>query len=262
MAEDNDDPVLTARAAEGAVTVLTLNRPAKRNAFDQPMLKVLRARLAHCEGDPECRAVVLTGAGKGFCSGVDLDTIDPGETGPRFRHRLRIGAHAVAEQLFAMETPVLGAVNGAAVGAGFDLALQTDIRLVAADAVLAASYVNVGLFPGNGATHLLPRIVGTERALELLWTGRRLTGREAVRCGLALDAVPAREVLAITVRLATEIAAKPAELVRAVKRSVYDSARLSRSEAFAVIASDAALLRDLPEVRARLAEIGNGRGAG
>lgn len=263
MAADVDDSVLTRRAdGHDGVTVLTLNRPAKRNAFDQPMLAVLRDRLASCERDPDCRTVVLTGAGKGFCAGVDLDTVDPAVTGPRFRHHLRTGVHAVAEQLFAMETPVLGAINGAAVGAGFDLALQTDIRLVAEDATLAASYVNVGLFPGNGATYLLPRIVGTQRALELLWTGRRLTGREAVGHGLALDALPASDVLAATMALAAEVATKPAELVRAVKRSVYESGRMSRSEAFAVVASDAALLRDLPEVRARLAEIGHGRSGG
>jgi enoyl-CoA hydratase/carnithine racemase len=261
MAEDN--PVRAAHAGtHDAVTVLTLNRPAKRNAFDQRMLAVLRAALASCERDPDCRAVVITGAGKGFCSGVDLDTVDPDETGPRFRNRLRTGVHAVAEQLFTMETPVLAAINGAAVGAGLDLALQTDIRLVAEDAILAASYVNVGLFPGNGATYLLPRLTGTQRALELLWTGRRLTGREAVGHGLALAALPAGDVLASTVALAAEIAAQPAELVRAVKRSVYDSGRMSRSEAFAVVASDAALLRDLPEVRARLTEIGHNRSAG
>ncbi|HEV7649754.1 MAG TPA: enoyl-CoA hydratase/isomerase family protein [Actinophytocola sp.] len=259
----DDESVLSAPAAgHEPVTVLTLNRPAKRNAFDQPMLALLRAELARCEGDPDCRAVVITGAGKGFCSGVDLDTVDPDETGPRFRRRLRTGVHAVAEQLFTMETPVLAAINGAAVGAGFDLAMQTDIRIVAEDAILAASYVNVGLFPGNGATYLLPRITGTQRALELLWTGRRLTGREAVGHGLALDALPAAGVLEATMALAAEIAAQPAELVRAVKRSVYDSGRMSRSEAFAVVASDAALLRDLPEVRARLAEIGHGRGVG
>jgi 2-(1,2-epoxy-1,2-dihydrophenyl)acetyl-CoA isomerase len=261
MAED--DAVLAAHAdADGTVTVLTLNRPAKRNAFDQRMLAVLRAALASCERDPECRAVVITGAGKGFCSGVDLDTVDPDETGPRVRHRLRNGVHAVAEQLFAMETPVLAAVNGAAVGAGFDLALQTDLRIVAEDAILAASYVNVGLFPGNGATYLLPHLVGTQRALELLWTGRRLTGREAVAHGVALDALPAHDVLPATLALAAEIARRPAELVRAVKRSVHNSGRMTRSEAFAVVASDAALLRDLPEVRARLAAIGHGRNGG
>jgi enoyl-CoA hydratase/carnithine racemase len=258
----DDDAVLAAHADDDdAVTVLTLNRPAKRNAFDQRMLAVLRAALASCERDPDCRAVVITGAGKGFCSGVDLDTVDPAETGPRFRQRLRTGVHAVAEQLFAMETPVLAAVNGAAVGAGFDLALQTDLRLVAQDAILAASYINVGLFPGNGSTYLLPHITGTQRALELLWTGRRITGREAVGYGIALDAVPASDVLPATLALAAEIAGKPAELVRAVKRSVHHSARMTGSEAFAVVASDAALLRDLPEVRARLAEIGHGRSA-
>lgn len=257
-----DDSVLTAHAADDAVTVLTLNRPAKRNAFDQRMLAVLRAALADCERDPDCRAVVITGAGKGFCAGVDLDTVDPAETGPGFRQHLRTGAHAVAEQLFAMETPVLAAVNGAAVGAGFDLALQTDLRLVAEDAILAANYLDVGLFPGNGATYLLPHVVGTQRALELLWTGRRLTGREAVRHGIALDALPAADVLPATRALAAEIAGKPAELVRAVKRSVHNSGRMTRSEAFAVVASDAALLRDLPEVRARLAEVGHGRSAG
>ena len=245
---------------EAAVTVLTLNRPAKLNAFDQPMLAELCAALTECERDDGCRAIVLTGAGRGFCSGVDLDSVDPQESGPRFRARLRDGAHAVAHRLFTMEKPVIGAVNGAAIGAGFDLALQTDVRVVAGDAVLAASYITVALFPGNGSTYLLPRLVGAERALQLLWTGQRVTGQEAAELGLAWRATAAADVLPTALELATTVADRPPELVRAIKRSVYSGQQMARTDAFAAIASEAALLRDLPEVRSRLGDVVRRRG--
>lgn len=251
MSLSNAEPILLSK--ESSVFVITLNRPWKLNAFDQEMLDKWFDALEECRSDESCRAVVITGSGRGFCTGVDLDEVDPLETEMAFKKRLLGGAHRVARSLLALDRPLVAAVNGAAVGAGLDMALMCDLRVVADDAQLSFGYIRIGLFPGNGATFLLPRLVGTGRALELLWTGRRFSGREAVSMGLAEEAVDANHVAAVAAELAAEVAANPPDVVRAIKKQVYSGMRPGWDDAFEQIATQAALVRGIPEVRDHLA---------
>src|SRR5581483_5158011 len=146
------------------------------------MIDAWAAALAGARTDGDVRVVVLTGAGDGFCSGVDLGRYDPGSAEPTPLERKRTltdRIHRVAYALEDLDKPVIAAVNGVAVGAGMDMALMCDIRLAARSARFSEGYIRVGLVPGDGGCYYLPRLVGTAKALELLLTGDFVDGEEA-----------------------------------------------------------------------------------
>ena len=194
----------------------------------------------------------MTGEGKSFCAGVDLAELDPEEKEYDFFKRLRSGAHRVAQEMFRVEKPIIAAINGSAIGAGFDMALLCDIRIASEEAHLGAAYIKIGLFPGNGATYNLPKLVGFSRALELLWTGRSFTGRQAAEMGIVSHAVPQHEVLSKALELGREIALMDPLLVAAIKRSAYGIAPLTREQAYNMLASEAAAVRGLPGTRKKI----------
>lgn len=180
-------PVLT--AVQDGVGTITLNRPEVRNALDQTMRPALAAAVAQMRDDPQVHAVVLTGAGAAFCSGGDVAAMrDPARTGLAFRRGMQ-ELHQWFPALVNMEKPVIAAVDGPAFGAGFSLALAADFVVATRRARFCAVFGRIGLVPDLGALHLLPRIVGLQKAKELVFTARTVAAEEAQRLGLVYELV-------------------------------------------------------------------------
>lgn len=201
------------------VAIVTLNRPEKLNAMTAQLGAELDDAMAEADGDDAVRAVVVTGAGRGFCAGADLGGGDAfmagwGEAKGTFRTMSPMD----------VRKPVIAAINGPAVGVGLTWPLQADIRYVAEDAKLAFAMVRRGVIPELGSSAILPRLCGVSRAAELLFSGRTFLGAEAVEYGVATKALPAAEVLPASLELARDIAANAAPLsVAAAKRLLWDS---------------------------------------
>ena len=210
------------------VAVVTLDRPEALNAFTGGMGRSLGEAWRHCDADDAIRAVVLTGAGRAFCAGADLSA---GEKTFAPQDRESFSAAAVDPPAWEVRKPVIAAMNGHAVGLGLTLALQCDLRIVAEDAKLGVLQVRRGMMPDAYAHWTLPRIVGAQRAAELLLTGKRITGREAAEIGLALRALPAGEVLPAALEIARDIATNTAPLSVAItKRLLWQSGGLTAAE--------------------------------
>lgn len=181
--------------------VVTLNRPERYNALNHALVADLRELMAKLDAEDDVRAIVLTGSGKAFCAGADLNA-GPSDVEDVIR-RLYI---PLVEQLAAMDTPVIAAVNGPAAGAGFSLALNADFRLASTKASFSMSFVKVGLVPDAGATWLLPRIVGATRATEIALLGRKVTAEQALAWNLVNELIPSEDLLWRATTLAAEIA--------------------------------------------------------
>lgn len=207
---------------DGHVGLITLNRPEKRNAFSPELLRLWREALLDSQQRDDVRAIVITGAGPDFCAGGDLDNMRKrlGEAALDRKQSLSDHIQTIPLMLAGVDKPVLAAVNGAATGAGMDMALMCDIRVAGQGSRFAERYINVSLVPGAGGAWFLPRVVGTARALELLWTGRFVDAQEALSLGLVNEVVANADVLSHTLALARRIAEAPPMAVRMTKRAV------------------------------------------
>ena len=208
---------LILREDRGAVAIITLNRPEKRNALDDALRGALAAALTEVERDETIRVVVLTGAGdKAFAAGADLK-----ELGTRSvaEQALLMTQPRIFDLLAAVRRPVVAAVNGACLGGGLELALACDIRIAAAGATFGAPEVRLGLIPGGGGTQRLPRIIGTGAAMRLVLTGEAIDATEALRVGL-VDEIASGDVVARAVELAERIARNGPVAVMAAKEAV------------------------------------------
>jgi 2-(1,2-epoxy-1,2-dihydrophenyl)acetyl-CoA isomerase len=204
---------------DGAVQTITLNRPDVLNAFNRALHTALREALKEAR-DPEVRAVVLTGAGRGFCAGQDLkefgDTPDVGDA-------LRETYHPNVLAIRALEKPVIAAVNGACAGAGLSLACACDIRIAADTAAFVPGFVGIGLIPDAGGTYFIHRLLGASRAFEWMSSNRRLTAAEAHAWGLVSEVVEADALPARAAELAASYAALPTRAIGMTKR-LFDHA--------------------------------------
>src|SRR6266496_5378758 len=191
---------------DGAVLTITLNRPDVLNAFNTEMHKGLATALKEAR-DAEVRAVVLTGAGRGFSVGQDLTEFReaPGDIG----NRLRKNYHPNVLAIRALEKPVIASVNGAAAGAGLSFACACDIRIAADSATFVPAFINIGLVPDSGGSFFIARLLGPARAFEWMSSGRRLTAAEAHAWGLVSEVVEADGLPARAAELAAELAALP-----------------------------------------------------
>ena len=196
---------------EGGVAWITLNRPDRLNAFAGAMRDELHDALGRASESTETRVIVITGAGRGFCTGADVevmsDLLARGDV-ETFEGLVQAGMRVV-QQLRAIRQPVIAAVNGPAAGAGASLALACDVRIASERASIGITFNRIGLHPDWGATYFLPRLVGSGRAAELVFTGRMVEAREAERIGLFDRMVPVEEFDATVRALAEELAAKP-----------------------------------------------------
>jgi enoyl-CoA hydratase len=206
---------------DGGVAVITLSRPDRLNALTLKMMDEILAGLAQVGADPRIRVVVLTGAGRGFCAGLDIQTDDPFDRGSSietiYARQEKVASLALA--LRALPQPVIAAVNGPAAGGGLALALASDIRIAAPTAVFVVSFVRIGLSACDvGVSHLLPRIVGAGIASELMLTGRRVEAGEAERIRLVNRLVPAEQLMPASLDMAAAIAANSPFGVRMTKQ--------------------------------------------
>ena len=211
----------------GPIATITLNRPERMNAFTFEMIDAWAAALIECKRDDAVRVVIVTGAGKAFCSGGDINWMGERAGRPPGERKDELWAHVQRIPLAYedLDKPVLVAVNGVATGAGMDLALMGDIRYAAESARFAETYVKVGLVPGAGGAHFLPRLVGVAKALELFWTADFVSAEEAARIGLVNKVVPDHELMAHVYALAERIAAAPQLSIRLIKRAIYQGLR-------------------------------------
>jgi 2-(1,2-epoxy-1,2-dihydrophenyl)acetyl-CoA isomerase len=210
------------------IATITLNRPEKLNTFHDGMLADWAAALRECQADDAVHVVVLTGAGRVFCAGGDLGTMGRRAGNPAWEmgQYLRKNVHPVARAVDALHKPYICAVNGAATGAGLDMALMADMRFAARSARFAETYIKVGLIPGDGGAFLLPRLVGLSKALELLWSGDFLSAEEAERLGLIAKIFDDDQLMDETYTFAARLANGPSVAIRLTKQVVYQSLRM------------------------------------
>ncbi|MBI3297318.1 MAG: enoyl-CoA hydratase/isomerase family protein [Elusimicrobia bacterium] len=207
---------------DGAVLTLTLNRPKVLNALTHGMMEGLLAALKKAEKDPSVRVVVLTGAGRAFCAGADLEDLKKGYREgvvPSLGGQLRRWFNPMIAQLRRMEKPVVGAVNGLAAGAGASLILAADVKICAPTAKFIAAFGAVGLAPDSGFTHMLVRAMGRSVALEHAWTGKPILATEAERWGLVNKVVPAEELRSEVRTLVDKLLAAAPRALAVTKRS-------------------------------------------
>jgi len=208
------------------VAIVTLNRPERLNSFTSSMYEEFPFILDQLKRDDEIKAVILTGAGKGFCSGSDVldrlgKRLEAGGENSRFKNLQQVGVMALAISDF--DKPLIGAINGVAVGPGLSLALLCDIRLASESARFGAVWLNVGLIPDVGATYYFPRIVGREKALELILSREIIGADEALKIGLVSKVFSHNQLLDEARKLAGDIAAAPSVAVELTKRGLQRS---------------------------------------
>ena len=216
--------VLTAR--EGAVLTITLNRPEVFNAFNRVLQLALRAALEDA-ADPSVRAVVITGAGRGFCAGQDLREL--GELSGSIGDALEETYHPNVRLIRSLEKPVLAAINGPVAGAGLSLASACDVRVASDAASFVPGFAGIGLVPDAGGTWFLHRLLGFARAFEWMSSNRRLTADEALAWGLVSEVVPAASFEERVAAIAAEWATRPTRAVAMTKR-LFESAHTATLE--------------------------------
>jgi enoyl-CoA hydratase/carnithine racemase len=206
------------------IAVITLNRPEAKNAFSPEMITLWRQFLEDARRDDQVRVIIVTGKGDTFCSGGDIRDMAEGKLRSWDMKRfLWEGVHRIVLTLEDLDKPVIAAVNGAAMGAGLDMAIMCDLRVCSDKAKLAESYILMGLVPGDGGAYFLPRLVGLAKALEMLFTGDVLDPQKALEIGLVNHVVPHDRLMEETMKLAGRIASKPPLAVRMMKRAVYQA---------------------------------------
>ena len=234
--------------ADGLATI-TLNRPEKLNAYITPMGDELVDAFRSARDDDAVRAVILTGAGRGFCAGVDLEHLKAhqaegnaiGGTGPRLGEEAFVKSFPL--ELLEFPKPVIAAVNGAAIGVGVTMTLPCDVRMAAAGAKLGLTFAKLGILPGLGSTHLLPRLVGRARALELVLTARVILAEEAAKIGLVNKVVPGDRLLGEAREMARMMAQCAPDVLAAAKRVVSFGETHGMDEAMAFESAEGAALR-------------------
>jgi 2-(1,2-epoxy-1,2-dihydrophenyl)acetyl-CoA isomerase len=252
-----NEPCHVRFAVDGYVATITLDRPEAKNAYSDAMCAQLPAALLAAERDAAVRAVILTGAGDAFHAGGDVKAMrardgmfagDPAELRRRYQH----GIQAIPRTIEQCQKPLIAAINGAAIGAGLDLACMCDLRLAATTAKLGSTFVRVGLVPGDGGAFFLARTIGFPRALELMLTGRILAADEALRIGLVHEAVAPEQLLERARELATQLAALPPHAVQLTKHAAYASWNRDQATALELAATFQGIVQNLPEHRQAL----------
>jgi len=206
-----------------SVATVTLNRPEVLNAMDKAMFEDLNMVFDKIAADFGVRAVLITGEGRGFCSGADLRsfTTEPDISEPSaFKSYMRIINESILK-MTRLDKPIIAAVNGPATGAGANLALASDIIFMAREAYLSQIFVKRGLVPDFGGLYLLPRYVGMSKAKELLFTGDKIDGEEALRLGIANHVVPLEDLLPKALEFAKKLAGGPTVAIGLAKQGVH-----------------------------------------
>jgi enoyl-CoA hydratase/carnithine racemase len=241
------DPGLRYEVRERVATI-TLDRPERKNAFTLGMVDAWADALREAAADQQVRSVVVTGAGDAFCSGVDLSALAEVEDTPLGRKRMLMErVHKVALALEDLDKPIVAAMRGVAVGAGLDMALLCDMRFAGRSIRLSEGYIKVGLVPGDGGAWLLPRLVGTAKAMELLMTGDMVEADEALRLGLVNRVYDDEQVLVEAQAFAGRLAASPPVQIAMIKRLVRSSERMDLRTHFDTVSSHFGIISALED---------------
>jgi len=209
---------------DGPVAVITLNRPERLNALGGTLREDLYDAVLKASEDDDVRALVITGAGRGFCSGGDVKSMserDQAGTGSPMREKIAPARDITIMAMRDCPKPIIAAVNGAAAGAGFNLALSCDMRIASRAAKFTQAFVKRGLHPDWGGTWFLPRIVGTAKACELIFTGDVIDADEAFRLGIVNAVTEPADLMSKAYEIAGKIAAGPPIAIRLAKRAIY-----------------------------------------
>ncbi len=242
---------------DGDVATLTLNDPARLNAMSHAMGEAFAEQVAGLASDDRLRAVVLTGSGRAFCAGGDLEMIkdraQQGATNPVLARRDIRDSMRSFYKLFLsvrdLPCPTVAAINGTAIGAGLCVALACDARVASVRAKLGLNFTRIGLQPGMGATWTLPRLVGPARAAEILYSSRIFSGEQAAQIGLVNQAVEPDAVLSTARELATEFAANAPMAIRATKRALARTFDSSLEDQLSFEAEEQAICFESADVR-------------
>ncbi len=217
--EQGAAPGVLSELDDAGVLRLTLNRPEQRNALTGELAEELRARIA--EAQPSAaRVVVVTGTGSAFCAGADLGALTAGARSAADRRQILAEYYRAFLDLRDLPVPTIAAVNGPAIGAGFNLALVCDLRILAESSRLAAPFLRLGIHPGGGCSWMLTRTCGPAAAREILFLGEPVDSHRALQLGLAAQVVPDHELAARAHEMALRIATLPSRVVRDLKRSL------------------------------------------
>jgi enoyl-CoA hydratase/carnithine racemase len=212
---------------EDGIAVLTMNRPQALNAFTVEMYRGMEELIKDAASDEDIRVLVITGKGRGFCVGADVKSL---EQGLEDKSQQMLDEQAVANatskllplMLWSMSKPVLASINGITAGGGLDAACACDIRIASDKATFSSVFVRRGIVPTLGGTYLLPRLIGIDRACELIWTGDLIDAREAERIGLVTRVVPHDQLAAATEELALKLAKGPPLAIAKSKQLIYE----------------------------------------
>jgi enoyl-CoA hydratase len=224
---------ITTELTDGILTI-TLNRPDRLNAWTATMCRELIEAFDQADADDDVRVLIITGAGRGFCAGADLEagaeTFDYRARGGEGRPRDNGGQFTL--RIFQCTKPVIAAVNGPAAGLGFALTLGCDIRFAAPEAIFRAAFINVGVSNCDmGTSWLLPRLIGASRSHEMMLTGRRVGAEEALAIGLVAEVVPGPELLDRSLEAATQIASLAPWGVRLTKQGIWSALEIGSEQA-------------------------------
>ncbi|MBI2855012.1 MAG: enoyl-CoA hydratase/isomerase family protein [Chloroflexi bacterium] len=215
------------------VAIITLNRPHALNAFTPTMQKEWIAALDDAQRDRGIRAIVVTGAGRGFCTGIDVKSLQNEKGSTLAIDRVRLARHTVQELPRMVETldkPYIAAINGPCVGAGFDIASMADFRIASQTATFAINHLRLGLMSADGGYWFLMRIIGLPKTLDLVLTRRFFDTAEALQLGYLNKVVPPEQLMTATLALAKEIAEAPPVATQFAKRAIYRAQSLSLDE--------------------------------
>ncbi|QKT08477.1 crotonase/enoyl-CoA hydratase family protein [Gordonia sp. X0973] len=242
------------------IQIWTLNMPEIGNAITGlDVIEAIEGAVDACNADPDIRAVILTGEGKIFSAGGNVKEMADKQgmfgVDERAKRRAYIaGIQRIPRAMRRLEVPIIAAVNGAAIGAGLDLAMMCDIRIASDRASFAESFVSIGLIPGDGGTWFLPRAIGWERAAEMTYTGERIDAATALEWGLVSRVVPHESLMAQADALAGRIANNPGEALRMAKRLMQESQSGSLDSVLGLAAAMQPLAHLDPEHEARIAK--------
>lgn len=232
---------------DGPVVIATFNRPEERNAISETAHSEEIADFCkQMTRDNSVRAIVLTGAGKAFCAGGNVKNMQErsgmfGGTPYEIRNSYRTSVQMIGPALSELEVPLVAAINGPAIGLGLDIACMCDIRLMAENAVVAESYVKLGIIPGGGGGWLLPRLIGPQRANLMTLTGDAIDAAKALEYGLVAEVVPGDQLLPRAIELAGKIAANPGHATRMAKRLMREGAHMKLASLLEMAAAYQAL---------------------
>jgi enoyl-CoA hydratase/carnithine racemase len=253
------------------IAVLKLNRPDYLNSFSHEMISDWYKALVEFKESKELKVLILTGRGKAFSAGGDIKALSKGDgfigdpkedlwsDAVKRKASLWENIQKIPLLIEEIDKPVLACMNGDAIGAGLDMALMCDLRFCADQARLGEGYIHLGLVPGDGGGYFLPKIVGEAKALELLWTGKRLDAESALEIGLVDYVYPENEVFEKTLEFAHVLCSKPQNAIRMIKRLVKNHDKISLRNHLDMVSSHMAVVTDIHEYMTLLEEMKKNR---